>query len=83
METGHVWEAMVVLSTIALTLVTLLLTWATWKMYKASITEMSHANDNATEVALAEIESHNPGIQIVKVIPAKREGRKHSGRHEL
>jgi hypothetical protein len=58
-ESSHMLEWLLVISTAALAIVTALCAWTTYLVHKDASREMSHANDNATDVALAEIDAHH------------------------
>jgi hypothetical protein len=73
---SHILEFGVVLSTLALVLVTAGLWYATAQVHKDEINKMtdasSHANDNMTEVALAEIRSHHEKIRHINQLKRRK-----------
>jgi hypothetical protein len=56
---NHIVEWLVIISTLALTLVSLALTWATWQVHKDSTKALSHDNDNMHDIAAREINSRH------------------------
>lgn len=79
-SSGHMVDLMLVLGTFLLTFVTGITGWVTWKLYKVSLfeirhatDEVSHANDNATSVALAEIHAHH--VDSLKRIRNRSKGK--------
>lgn len=78
---GHVLELGVVISTLMLVVVTVGLWKATAQVHHDEVMkmsgELSHANDNMTEVALAEIDAHAAARQRMQQV---RRARRHGGR---
>lgn len=69
-------ELAVILSTLILTIATVGLWVATAQVHKDEIIKMSgdlsHANDNMTEVALAEIDAHREKVQTIRKISHRK-----------
>jgi hypothetical protein len=70
LNADHIIELLVFVATILLVIPTFGVWIVTAKLNKLTIQEMSHANDNATEVALAAIDSHT--IQRAKLAEVRR-----------
>lgn len=56
---SHIIELSVVISTIALTIVTFALTWATYLVHRDTIKGLTHDNDNMHDIAEKEIENRH------------------------
>lgn len=72
---SHFVEWMVVVSTIALCIISLALTWVTYLVHKdakeehkASVSALSHDNDNMYQIAKDEMDFHHNHAQSVRAI---------------
>lgn len=75
-------EIILILATVTLALVTWVLNRntrnlndSTAKLYQATIAELGRANDNVTDVALAEIDAHSDRVQRINRIKRKGHGK--------
>jgi hypothetical protein len=76
-ETSHFVEWMVILSTVALALITGALTWVTYLVHKDSVQTLSHDNDNMHDVAVREIEArHEAHMERVRELKRIQHARK-------
>lgn len=64
---AHVIELSIVVSTIALTIVTALLTWVSWKLYKVDADKTNHSIDALENVAITAI-THEDRVRQLKAI---------------
>jgi hypothetical protein len=72
---SHFVEWMVVLSSVALTLITGALTWATVLVHRDSVKALSHDNDNMKEIASDAIE-HDRHMERVRELKRIQHARK-------